>query len=62
MASLRRFLLRLSTFLRPGRAERELNREVAAPLRLLEERYEQQGLSPGEARRAARRAFGGWTK
>ena len=34
---MRRFLFRLYTFLRPGRAERELSREVAAHLAILEE-------------------------
>ena len=59
MAGLRRFLLRLVTFLRPTRAERELSREVAAHLRLLEEHYVRDGMTAVEARRAARRAFGG---
>ncbi len=59
MAGVRRFLLRLYTFLRPARAERELSREVAAHLRVLEEDYARSGMSPDEARRAARRAFGG---
>ena len=59
MAELRRFLLRMYTFLRPTRAERELSREVAAHLRLLEEHYIRGGMMADEAHRAARRAFGG---
>ncbi len=59
MAGLRRFLLRVYTFLWPARAERELSREVAAHLRFLEEHYARRGLAADEARRAARRAFGG---
>ena len=59
MAGLRRFLLRLYTFLRPARAERELSREVAAHLRFLEEHYARSGMAADEARRAARHAFGG---
>ena len=59
MAGLRRFLLRLYTFLRPARAERELSREVAAHLRFLEEHYARRGMAADEARLAAWRAFGG---
>ena len=55
---MRRFLLRLFTFLHAGRAERELAREVAAHLAILEEEFLQRGFSPDEARSAARRAFG----
>ena len=56
---LRRFLLRLYTFLRSARAERELVREVDAHLRVLEEDYARRGMTTDEARQAARRAFGG---
>jgi predicted permease len=59
MSSLRRFLLRLRDFLRPGRAEADLGREVASHLALLEEEFLRRGMNPGEARRAAHRAFGG---
>lgn len=59
MSGLRRFLLRLYTFLFPARAERELQREIEAHLGLIEEDFKQGGMSPDEARRAARRAFGG---
>jgi hypothetical protein len=59
MSRLRRFLLRCYNLLRPTRAERELAREVDAHLTLLEQRFRERGLSPAEARAAARRAFGG---
>ncbi len=39
MAALRRFLLRLVHFLQPGRAESELERELAAHLGVLEDEY-----------------------
>ncbi len=55
----RRFWLRLDRFLRPGRAERELAREVEAHLSLIEEDFRRRGLPADEARAAARRAFGG---
>jgi len=56
---MRRFLARCVAFLRSGRAERELEREVSAHLGLLEEDFERRGLPPAEARLAARRAYGG---
>ncbi len=59
MAGLRRCVLRLLTFLRPAKAERELDREVAAHLMLSEDEYQRRGLSPDDARVAARRALGG---
>ena len=59
MSRVRRFLLRLDAFLRTGRAERELNRELQAHLALLQDEFERRGMAPDEARRAARRAFGG---
>jgi len=59
MAQLRRFLLRLSNVFRPDRAESELARELASNLTLLEEDFQRRGMTSGEARLAARRAFGG---
>lgn len=59
MAPIRRFLLRLLSFFRSGRAEAELAREINAHLQLLEDDFLAQGMSPAEARSAARRAFGG---
>jgi putative ABC transport system permease protein len=58
MPELRRFLLRLRNALLPGRAERELTREVAAHLAILEDDYRRRGLSDADARAAARRALG----
>ena len=51
--------LRLRDFLRPGRAEPDLAREVASHLALLEDEFVRRGLGAEEARRAATRAFGG---
>ena len=59
MSTLRRFLARLGNVLRPGRSEPDLAREVAAHLSLLEDDFVRRGLTPEEARLAARRAFGG---
>src|ERR1700730_11398665 len=59
MARLRRFFLRLSSFLRPERAESDLARELASHLTLLEEDFQRRGMTPEEARLAARRAIGG---
>jgi putative ABC transport system permease protein len=59
MSGLRRTVMRLLSFLRPGRAERELAREMDAHLGQLEDAFVRQGLTPAEARAAARRAFGG---
>ncbi len=56
---MRRFLAKCGAFLRPGRAERELEREVASHLALLEEDFRRRGLAPESARLAARRAYGG---
>ena len=59
MSGLRRFLSRLENALFPERAEGELEREVASHLALLEDEYLSRGMTPGEARVAARRALGG---
>ena len=56
---LRRFLLRLYNFLRPGRAETELARELTAHLNLIEDEMQRQGLTLEDARLAARRTFDG---
>jgi putative ABC transport system permease protein len=56
---LRRHLLRLLTFVRSARAERELSREVTTHLQLLEDDFIARGMNAGDARLAARRAFGG---
>jgi len=54
-----RFARRLFATLRSRRTERELEREIAAHLVLLEEEHLRRGVSPDEARRAARLALGG---
>jgi hypothetical protein len=59
VSAFRRAMLRLLSFFRPGRAERDLAREVASHLAMLEEQFRDRGLSAEEARFAARRAFGG---
>jgi predicted permease len=59
MSEPRRLLMRLLSFLRADRAERELDREMAAHLRQLEDDFTRKGMTPEEARLAARRAFGG---
>jgi predicted permease len=59
IAALARLLRRLGNTVRPGRANRELERELAAHLSFLEDGYRQQGMPVEEARRAARVALGG---
>jgi putative ABC transport system permease protein len=56
---IRRFLLRLLSFVRPGRAESDLAREIGSHLQLLEDEYVTQGMTREDARFAAERAFGG---
>ena len=59
MLHLRRILARFRNLFRNHRAEAELGREVASHLVLLADDFERQGMSPEEARLAARRAYGG---
>jgi predicted permease len=59
MPHIRRLLLRFLALLRPGRSEQDLTRELNAHLELLADEFEERGLAPREAHRAARRAFGG---
>jgi predicted permease len=59
MTTIRRFLLRLASFFRIGRAESELAREINSHLQLLEDEFAAAGMPRDEARLAARRAFGG---
>src|SRR4029077_18555257 len=56
---MKRFFLRLLNVFRPGRAEPDLAREVASHLALLEDDFRRRGMTPEDARLAARRAFGG---
>jgi putative ABC transport system permease protein len=59
MSHLRRLMMRLVSAVLPGRADRELTREMAAHLQQLEDEYLRRGLSAADARAAALRAFGG---
>jgi predicted permease len=54
-----RFILRLINAFRPHHAEPDLAREIAAHLALLEDDFRRRGLSAEDARREARRVFGG---
>src|ERR1019366_7018970 len=56
---MRRFFLRLSNFLRRERADREMAREIASHLALMEDDFIRRGMAPGETRLAARRSYGG---
>ena len=55
----RRILSKLSNLFRNNRAEEELAREVASHLTLLADDFERRGMSPEEARLAAKRAYAG---
>jgi hypothetical protein len=59
MNRLRRIFLRLYFLFTNSKTEAELAREIAAHLALLEDEYLRQGMNPDDARRAARRAYGG---
>ncbi len=59
MAQWRRIFARFQNLFRNHRAEEELAREVASHLTLLADEFERRGMSPEEARRAARLAYGG---
>ena len=59
VAATRRFFLRLLAPFRSGRADAEVTRELAAHLRLLEDDFVARGMTPEDARFAARRAFAG---
>jgi len=55
---MRRFINRLLSVFRSDRADEELTREMASHLALLEEAHRRRGLTPDDARLAARRAMG----
>ena len=55
---MRRFIARLMHVLRSDRAEDDLAREVSSHLAMLEEEHRRRGLTPDDARLAARRAMG----
>jgi putative ABC transport system permease protein len=59
MTTIRRFVLRLLSFFRPGAAEANLSREIHSHLQLLEDEFVAKGMPTDDARLAARRAFGG---
>jgi predicted permease len=59
MAHWRRTVAQLRSLLANKRAEEDLAREVASHLTLLADDFERRGMSPEEARLAARRAYGG---
>ena len=54
MKHLRRILVRLYLLFVNSRVEAELAREIEAHLALLEDEYLRQGMTPADARRAAR--------
>src|SRR5712691_10465235 len=56
---MKRFFVRMLNTVLPGRADDQLAREVASHLTLLEDDFQRRGMTPDEARFAARRAFGG---
>ncbi len=59
MWRLRQSLMCVFSFLGVRKAENELDREIQAHLALLADDFENRGMSPAEARTAARRALGG---
>lgn len=59
MPEIRRFFSRLITFFRAGKADSDLTREINAHLQLLQDQFAAKGMTPKEARYAAKRAFGG---
>jgi hypothetical protein len=52
-----RFLWRMANLFRRRAAEREMKREIASHLALLQEEFERRGLAPEDAALAARRAY-----
>ena len=59
MKHLRRILLKFYLLFANSKVEAELAREIGAHLSLLEDQYLRQGMTPQDARRAARLAYGG---
>jgi macrolide transport system ATP-binding/permease protein len=55
----RRVMAKLCNLFRNERAEKDLAREIASHLSLLEDEFQRRGMTPAEARLAARRAYGG---
>src|SRR6201996_3796350 len=59
MKYLRRIVLKFYSLFTNSRAEAELEREIATHLALMEDEFMSKGMNPDDARRAARRAYGG---
>lgn len=59
MARWRRFVYKLRNLLQPGRAERDLTREIESHLQLLQDDFRRRGMSAEDAWLAAKRAYGG---
>jgi hypothetical protein len=59
MMHLRRAFLKFSSLFSNSKAESELEAEIASHLLFLEDEFLRQGMSPQDARLAARRAYGG---
>ncbi len=59
MPRIRRLFAKIAALIRRGRAEREMEREVASHLALLEDDLRGRGMSAEDARVAARRVYGG---
>jgi len=59
MKYLRRIFLRFFGLFTNSKTEAELDREITAHLQLLEDDFLDRGMTPKEARRAARRTYGG---
>ncbi len=55
---MRRFFKRVASLFGAVRAESELQREIESHLQILQEKFEMNGLSPSEAKLAARRSYG----
>jgi hypothetical protein len=58
MVFLSRWASKFRNFIRSGEAEKELDREVASHLALLQDDFIRNGMSPDDASWAARRAYG----
>src|SRR5713101_6056182 len=56
---MKRFFLRMLNTVLPARADDRLAREVASHLTMLQDDFQRRGMTPEDARLAARRAFGG---
>ncbi len=59
ISRMRQLVRKLANVLQRTGAERELTREVASHLALIQDELERRGMSPEDARAAARRKFGG---